>query len=385
MLSVMQTCIDEAEQFGEAFKPLTPKEIFQRVRNEIKIQNAEIRRRNKYASLQSRPREPMLRNPRSPSTYYEYWNKFDAEDRLMVQKGRSASREAFRGGRGTSRPTECLDRVEYDETKLRFFCYDEYLGIALGRPWLSWYFDVATELIIGIYLGFEQVSDLAIMSALKSACLPKTFLSEEYTGVGEYPVYGIGRELIFDNPFSQHGNTILAVTDDLRNSHKFAPSRVSWFKPYVESSFHTLNSEFLYALPGFVMNGVRTKDYDPTKHGCIGFRALLLLIWKWIADVHAIGRHSKLQVPRIDVWKDSASRTPPALLTSKVELDVLFTVICFVWVPRTGFDRLVHLRQHWDYGRGITFDPMNASAQLRLVVVQGMTLKPFATGLIQTI
>lgn len=349
ILGTMGTIIARAQDASprEPFKPMTMAEIFTEVDQAIKDENAKVKMRNRLRSAAPLAFvEPELEIPRSRTTYWKYWRLFDADDRMMVTKGKRAAREAFRGGRGPRPAKEVLDRVEYDECQLPFMVYDEYAGIALGRPWLSWFIDVLSEVPIGLYLGFEEVSDLAICSAMRSACLPKTFLNTEYRIDRSYPVCGVPRTVTFDNPQSQHGQTVAAMADNLCSSYRFAPIATGWFKPLVEGSFNILNNTLLDLLPGFIMKGVSHRDYNPLKHGCLGFRALLELIWKWIVDLHTIDKHSRTGQRRIDVWNESVDRKKPGLLTDPRDLDVVFNVVR----PAKPWSTLDH--------RGVIFESM---------------------------
>lgn len=268
-----------------------------------------------------------INEPVANSTYRRLWNLIPSYERSLVENGRAATREAFRGGRGAQAEEAVLDRIEYDETKLPFLCYHEVLKICLGRPWLAWAIDVTSELVVGLYLGFEQVSDVSIVSALRSACLPKAYLQTEFRIQEPYAVGGIPRLMVFDNPMSQHGRTVLGISTDLQNDYQFAPVRTGWFKPIVEGSFRTLNSGLLEHMPGFIMDGVSRVDYDPMQNACIGFNALLDLIWIWVVYGHARGEHKRIKDSRINVWNAHAAKIAPHYLTSQAEADMVFTVI----------------------------------------------------------
>lgn len=346
IMDEIRTIINEAQTASprNPFKPMKMLEIRTRIKSAIAKANTDIAERNRLSP--SQPPLSDFKAPSSKSTYWHYWELFPAEERSLVLQGRRATREAFRGGRGAPRPKEVLDRVEYDECHLPFMVYDEGLAIALGRPWLSWFVDVVSELPIGLYLGFEQSSDLAICSALRSACTPKAFLATEYRISQIYPVFGIPRTFVLDNALSQHGATVAAMTYDLRNSHRFAPIETGWFKGAVENSFNVIANSFLSLLPGFVLPGVKDRNYDPQKHGCIGFRALLELIWKWVVDLYAIDKRGSTGSRRIDIWQESTNRIAPDWFGDLGDADVIFNVVR----PGKVFNTLDH--------RGVVFESL---------------------------
>lgn len=309
-------------------KPLTPKEIENKCREKIAEKNKENRLalQTYHPGRDEKTLSP-IPIPISPTTYRRYWDQIPAYDRSLVQKGRSATREAFRGGRGAPQEEFVFDRTEYDETKLPFWAIHEGLGICLGRPWLSWHIEAVSGLPTGFYLGFEQVSDLSLTSALRSACLPKGYLQTEFRLGEPYPVSGIPRMMVFDNPLSQHARTVRTISTDLNNDYQFAPIETGWFKSLVEGSFHILNLGLLREMPGFVMKGVKARDYDPTREACIGFRTLLELIWVWIVYVHARSEHPRFKESRIDVYKYHAAKHQPSLLLRQDDADRIFSVV----------------------------------------------------------
>jgi hypothetical protein len=268
--------------------------------------------------------------PRARSTLYDWWKQFPEKDRKSVEKGPEAARHDHRGGRGKPRTEACLDHVEYDEWRSNVVIFDEDCGVPYGRMWLSWFYCGYSQLPLGFYLGFEEQSDLCLMSALRASCLPKAYLSEEFPGVGIYMVFGIPRLMIFDNGLAQHGRTIKLASYDLRNRCRFTPKRTGWFKPHVEGSFKVMNEELIQTLPGSLIPGVAKGDYDPHQHGCLGFRSMMQLLWLWIINVHSTADHTEFNVPRIDVWRESCERHPPSLIANKRDLDELF------WVLREG-------------------------------------------------
>jgi hypothetical protein len=150
--------------------------------------------------------------------------------------------------------------------------------------------------------------------------------------------------MIFDNGMAQHGSTVALLSHELRNRHRFTPSRTGWFKPHVEGSFDVVNEELIKALDGAVLPGVSRRDYDPHKHGCLGLRAFYQLLWTWIIHFHATGQHSQFNVPRLQVWEESCELHPPSLISSKRHLDELF------WVLRIG--QLTHNVDH----RGVWYE-----------------------------
>lgn len=272
--------------------------------------------------------EPQIDIP-SQSTLQRIWNEFPAEDRAVAERGLIESRHLFRGGPGMKKPEACLDLVEYDETRLPFFFYDELLGVPLGRALLSWYVDAYSNAPIGFYVGFEPPSDLTITSALRHACLPKAYVAREYPRIkGRYTPAGVPRRVTFDNGLCQWGKTIETVGLDLNMTIQFARPRTPWFKSRVEGSFRLLNTKLLQEMPGFVLGrNIDKKDYDPIKQGCIGIRHFLYIFHAWIVEIYLQQPQGMFSRAPASLWEEGTRDYPPDFLPRCHDLDLLFGIL----------------------------------------------------------
>lgn len=262
----------------------------------------------------------------SPSTFNRMWNDLPAEDRAVARVGKVEAARLFRGGSGAQRPAACLDRVEYDETQVPIFVFDEHLGVPLGRPWLAWYVDVYSAAPIGFYLGFENPSDLTIASALRHCCLPKAYVAREYPTIENTSLpAGVPRHVVFDNGLAQWGATIEQLAFDLDMSISYTRPRTPWFKGRVEGMFETLNRTLLRELPGFVL-AKDMHEYDPQKHGCIGLRHFLYVLHAWLADVYLQEPQGILMQSPARLWEEGTSQHPPSFVPRSQDLDLLFGI-----------------------------------------------------------
>jgi putative transposase len=344
---VMATAILEAKESKAAGSvgTITMARIAAEVRRRIVEENV---RRSALGGVQ-----PPLDVP-SKATLHRIWHEFPADERAAAEHGKVKARAMFRGLAVKSRPDACLDLVEYDETRLPFFFFDEQSGVPLGRGWLNWYLDVRSAVPIGFYVGFEPPSDLTIASALKHACLPKSYVAEAYPKIeNDYVGGGVPRTVTFDNGLAQWGKTIETIALDLNMTIQFATVRTPWFKPIVEGMFKLLNTKLLQELPGFVIGKrVDAKDYDPTVQGCIGLRHFLYILHVWLVDVYLQTPQGPFKRTPAERWAEGTAAAPPDFLPRAADLDILFGVV------RSG--RLDH--------RGVVFEHLRYySAELHLL------------------
>lgn len=274
----------------------------------------------------------------SLQTFYRLWNEFPAYDRDVAKFGKAKARRMYRGRSSHEGPEACLDLVEYDETKLPFFFFDETFGVPLGRAWLNWNLDDYSNIPVGFYLGFEPPSDLSIASALRHACLPKAYVQTTYPDIqNTLPAAGIPRLLIFDNGLSQYGESIRTITYDLNIPYKFTRVYTPWFKSAVENAFNLLNKLLLQEMPGFVLGNIIDKqDYDPAKNGCIGLRHFLYIFHKWLIDIYCSRPMGTWKITPRDRWNEGVRARPPEFLERATDLDLLFGIVRTATVDHRG-------------------------------------------------
>jgi len=157
------------------------------------------------------------------TTLYKWWNEIPAYERDVAKFGRSKANQMHRSVKGHDRPEAAMDVLEYDETLLPFFFYDEANKCPLGKAWLGWLIDVYSHSVVGFFIGFEPVSDLMMNSAVRHSCLPKTYVSELYgsTITNDYGQYGKGRTYRVDNSKPAWGKTAEEIAKQLDADWEF--------------------------------------------------------------------------------------------------------------------------------------------------------------------
>ncbi|HEY4028730.1 MAG TPA: hypothetical protein VGM25_00170 [Caulobacteraceae bacterium] len=264
----------------------------------------------------------------SLSTIRRYWSSYPAFERAIAEKGATNARALFRGS-SVQRPFEaCLDLVEYDETRLPYLFFDELTGVPLGRAWLNWYYDVYSAVPIGFYVGFEPPSDLTMASALRHACLPKRYVADVYPTIkNDYVGCGVPRRVTYDNGLSQWSQNAERMGFDLDMVIQFATVRTPWFKPRVEGAFKRLNQLLLKEMSGFVLSkDLGRFDYDPVKHGCIGFRHFMYIFHVWLMDVYLQRPQGPFKRTPSERWAEGTRVYKPDFVSRADDLKVLFGV-----------------------------------------------------------
>jgi hypothetical protein len=265
------------------------------------------------------------------TTFYNYWNRYDAHLRDLAKYGPQKARQLYRYPTTIPRnPLHALALVQFDETLLPIFLIDELLGVPLGRPWLAWLVDVYSGAIIGIYLGFEPPSDLVIGSTLRHAASMKSYVATEYPGLPPWRYSGFPGFLIFDNSLAAHGNTILTITANFDIPYDFTPARMPWTKSEIEESFKVANTQWLQEMSGFVLdptNGIDPKDYDPRQNAVMGIRHLLYVLHCWLLEVYHKKPTPGTRLSPDDRWTAGTAEVDPEFPESNADLDLMFGIV----------------------------------------------------------
>jgi putative transposase len=266
----------------------------------------------------------------SKSTFYNLLNSnTTAYDRSLAMHGRARTKNDFRRPFGHSDPETCLSEVQFDETLLPIYCFDDVWGIPLGRPYLAWNADVTSSGIIGFYCGFEPPGDLVIASTLRHSILPKAYIKTAYPDIcGNFNIGGIPHKITFDNSMQAHGDTIATILNELDTLWDFTGPRMPWLKGTVEGTFDTLNDTLLSEMPGFVLSKeIDACDYDPAKNGCIGFMHFLWILHKWIYEVYHNHSPPGFGSSPNARWQAGTRLVAPTFPRSGTDLDTLVGLV----------------------------------------------------------
>lgn len=92
-----------------------------------------------------------------------------------------------------------LDVVQIDHTRADVVVVDETHRQPIGRPWLTLAVDVATRVVVGLYLSLEAPSSTSVALCLTHAVLPKEPWLRQRGLTCSWPVWGLPRALHADN------------------------------------------------------------------------------------------------------------------------------------------------------------------------------------------
>jgi putative transposase len=100
---------------------------------------------------------------------------------------------------GTYKVDRALDVVQIDHTRVDAVVVDETHRLPIGRPWLTLAVDVATRVVVGLYVSLEAPSSTSVALCLSQAVLPKELWLRSRELACTWPVWGIPRAVHADN------------------------------------------------------------------------------------------------------------------------------------------------------------------------------------------
>ncbi len=237
-------------------------------------------------------------------------------ERLLVLERRHGKRAAEQKTRvyGKSKKVRrILERVEIDHTPLDVIALTSNGGLA-ARPYLTTIIDVASRMILGLYISFRTPNTGSVLRALRNAILPKDQLLKELRIKTDYEVYGVPIGLFLDNGGEFHGDDLAHVALDLDISIYYCPRRSPRFKGVVERWLKEINYNFMHLLPGTTFDRYfKRGDLDSIKDAVIPLEDLKRLVWKWVVEVYSRAEHRGLLTCPREKWSELMVNGRPVL------------------------------------------------------------------------
>lgn len=273
---------------------------------------------------QVNPPERKLRLPSLRSIYRAITHLDDYEVTLR-RFGKRIADLKYHVVREAPKPTRPLERVEIDHTKLDLMVLDDSLGTVAGRPWLTMAVDVYTRMPIGFHISYAEPNFESVMSCLKHAIKPKTYVAERYPDLKHgWDCYGVPETVVVDNGREFHSKDFELACLQLGIQVQHTPRKSPWMKGTVERFFGQLNQGLIHSQPGTTFSNIAARaDYDPQKNGIITFSLLMELFHQWIVDVYARSEHRGIADLPGELWRAAVKEYPVRLPSKASDLDVI--------------------------------------------------------------
>jgi len=268
-----------------------------------------------------------------------------------------------------------LECVQIDHTPADVILVSEFdRRIPIGRPWVTLAIDVATRMVVGIYISLDAPSAISVAMCLANAILPKDEYLQLLDLKGEWPCAGVMQRIQLDNATEFHGEALRRGCGEIGVDIQYRPVGSPHYGGIIERMIGTMMGR-CRMLPGATQsNVVKRGEYDAEGHAVMTLREFTAFFVNEVVNIYHLKPHRALGVPPIKRWEELlAQGHRPRQLTEgwrAAEARLAFYPHQMRLIRRTGIQ--LWNRTYWanDLGewvgdgaqRPIFFDPSDVSA-----------------------
>lgn len=187
-----------------------------------------------------------------------------------------------------------LELVQIDHTPLDLILVDEENRQPIGRAYLTLGIDVFSRMIMGFYISYEPVSFFNTGQCILNMIMPKDDFLKQQGVEGEWPIYGLPREISTDNAKEFRGVDLTRFCEQYTIEIDWRPVGRSFYGANVERVFRTLSSE-VHSLSGATFSDIVKKgNYNSEKASAMSIGEFEKWFTELIVNVYHKNEHSEL-------------------------------------------------------------------------------------------
>ena len=270
--------------------------------------------------------------------------------RIRRRKGAKAAKYKLDPMVGQIKAAMLLETVQIDHTLADVILISELdPSIYVGRPWVTLAIDVASRMIVGVYISLESPSAVSVGMCLANALLSKSDFLKALGLRGEWPVQGIMVMIHTDNGREFHSEPLQRGCSELGIDMQQRPVGSPHYGAIIERAIGTFMGK-CRLLPGSTHRNVSERgDYDAEGKAVMTLQQFTAFFVNEILIYHAT-KHRTLGVPPLTKWRDlekeNKSVARPLPLGYELwQLPVLFYPFEMRKIRRTGIE--LHTRFYW--------------------------------------
>jgi putative transposase len=183
--------------------------------------------------------------------------------RIRRRKGAKAAKYKLDPMVGQIKAAMLLETVQIDHTLADVILISELdPSIYVGRPWVTLAIDVASRMIVGVYISLESPSAVSVGMCLANALLSKSDFLKALGLRGEWPVQGIMVMIHTDNGREFHSEPLQRGCSELGIDMQQRPVGSPHYGAIIERAIGTFMGK-CRLLPGSTHRNVSERgDYD---------------------------------------------------------------------------------------------------------------------------
>lgn len=278
-----------------------------------------------------------------------------------------------------------LETVQIDHTLADVILVSERnRTIPIGRPWVTLAIDVATRMVVGVYITLEPPSAVSVAMCLVNALVPKGAFLSSLGLKGSWPVSGVMQCIHLDNAREFHSEALQRGCGELAIDIQYRPVGSPHYGGIIERLIGTFMGR-CRLLPGATQSSVAKRgDYDSEAKAAMTLSEFKAFFVNEIVNIYHTKVHWTLNVPPLAKWDQlrAKSEMQPALPAGWNDwmLPTIFYPFEMRLIRRTGAQLENRLYWHDDLEewigdkvkRPVFYDP----GDLSKVIVRGPTGVP---------
>jgi len=201
-----------------------------------------------------------------------------------------------------------LECVQIDHTLADVVLVSEFnRRVAIGRPWVTFAIDVASRMVVGVYISFDAPSAVSVAMCLANALLPKDEFLESLGLQGTWPCHGIMQRIAMDNGRDFHSEALQRGCSEIGIDIQYRPVGSPHYGGVIERLIGTMMGK-CRLLPGATQSNVVARgEYDPEGRAVMTLSAFTAFLVNQIVNVYHLMPHRTLQIPPIKRWEELAT------------------------------------------------------------------------------
>lgn len=187
-----------------------------------------------------------------------------------------------------------LELVQIDHTPLDLILVDEEERKAIGKAYLTLGIDVFSRMVMGFYISYEPVSFFNTGQSILNMIMPKDDFLKQQGVEGEWPIYGLPREISTDNAAEFRGLDLTRFCEQYSIEVDWRPVGRSFYGANVERVFKTLSSE-VHNLTGTTFSNIVDRgNYNSEKTSAMTIGEFEQWFTELIVNVYHKKEHSEI-------------------------------------------------------------------------------------------
>jgi putative transposase len=223
---------------------------------------------------------------------------------LARREGSKKAKYALKAMVGHIEAALARETVQIDHTLADIILVsDNDRTVPIGRPWVTLAIDVATRMVVGVYVTFESPSAISVALCLVNAILPKEGFLKSLGIRGDWPVQGVMQTIHLDNAREFHSAALQNGCSQLGIDIQYRPVGSPHYGGIVERLIGTLMGR-CRLLPGATQsNVVKRGEYDAEAHAVMTLTEFRSFFVNEIVNVYHTAIHRTLSMPPLAKWR----------------------------------------------------------------------------------